>query len=110
MNSSPIEICPEDVQSMIGSADLCLIDCREPPEFEIAKIEGAVLFPMSQIAARTQELAEFADKQLVVYCHHGMRSLRVANFLRENGFPAAQSMSGGIDAWSLTIDASVPRY
>jgi adenylyltransferase/sulfurtransferase len=87
-----------------------LIDCREPTEHEIASIEGAVLLPMSQWNEVSAKLAEYQEMHLVVHCHHGGRSLRVARWLRENGFPSAQSMAGGIDDWSLEIDASVPRY
>jgi adenylyltransferase/sulfurtransferase len=65
---------------------------------------------MSQLAARVAELEAFRTRPLVVHCHHGGRSLRVANWLREQGFSQAQSMAGGIDQWSLEIDPTVPRY
>ena len=65
---------------------------------------------MNEVEARLSELEAWKDKPLVVHCHHGMRSMRVANFLRANGFPQAQSMAGGIEAWSVEIDDSVPRY
>ncbi len=65
---------------------------------------------MSELPARVGELAETLSKPLVVHCHHGGRSLRVANWLRTQGFPQAQSLAGGIDQWSLEIDPTVPRY
>ncbi len=65
---------------------------------------------MSEITTRLDELADARDAQLVVHCHHGGRSLKVARWLRENGFAQAQSMAGGIDQWSQEIDPSVPRY
>lgn len=89
---------------------LCLLDCREPEEHAIARIEGAVLIPMAEIPARLAELEPWRDEPLVVHCHHGVRSLRVVRFLRDKGFSQAQSMQGGIDAWSTEVDPSVPRY
>jgi rhodanese-related sulfurtransferase len=65
---------------------------------------------MSELATRVEELAAHKDKPIIVHCHHGGRSLRVAKWLREQGFIQAQSMAGGIDAWSLQIDPDVPRY
>ncbi len=87
-----------------------LLDCRTPEEYAIARIEGAVLIPMQEIAERFGELEPWRGKPIIVHCHHGVRSLRVVRFLREKGFSQAQSMQGGIDAWSLEVDPSVPRY
>lgn len=87
-----------------------LLDCRTPEEHATAHIVGAVLIPMQELPARLAEVEAWRDAPLVVHCHHGMRSLRVAQWLREQGFPRAQSMAGGIDAWSETIDPAVPRY
>ena len=87
-----------------------LIDVREPEEFRIAHIAGAELIPMGTIPAQIQRLEAMADEApLVVYCHHGIRSLNVADWLRRNGVEAL-SMAGGIETWSLDIDPSVPRY
>lgn len=87
-----------------------LIDCREPDEWEFCRLEGATLIPMGEIPSRLNELAEFRDQELVVYCHHGSRSLRVVHWLRQQGFPLVSSLAGGIDAWSEQVDPSVPRY
>jgi rhodanese-related sulfurtransferase len=109
--SEPLEVDVATVHSWLGQRpDVALIDCREPAEAEIASIPGAVLLPMSQWAELAPELEKLQGKQLVVHCHHGGRSLRVAHWLRNNGFPTAQSMAGGIDAWSQEIDPSLPRY
>lgn len=89
---------------------VALIDCREASEYEIAKIDGAVLLPMSSFPLSPEALAAYQDKRIVVHCHHGGRSLRVANWFRQNGFPDALSMAGGIDAWSISIDPTVPQY
>ena len=65
---------------------------------------------MNELVARVSELAKYRDHRLVVHCHLGVRSLQVAHWLRQSGFAQAQSMAGGIDAWSLEIDPSIPRY
>lgn len=87
-----------------------VLDCREPDEHAICRIEGATLMPMAEIPERLAELEPWRDKPIVVHCHHGVRSLRVVRFLREKGFAQAQSMKGGIDAWSVEVDPAVPRY
>ena len=107
----PIEVDVKSVHDWQASRqDWVLVDCREPSEYETASIVGAVLLPMSQWQDVSSKLGEYKDKHLVVHCHHGGRSLRVASWLRENGFPSAQSMAGGIDEWSREIDPSVPQY
>lgn len=107
----PIEVDVPTVHGWLESRhDMALIDCREPSEAEVAVIPGAILLPMSQWASVAPQLEELKGKHLVVHCHHGGRSLRVAQWLRANGFPEAQSMAGGIDAWSEMIDPSLPRY
>lgn len=90
--------------------DVFFLDCREPNEHHVANIQGVTLVPMSQWPPKQEVIDMMQGKQVVVLCHHGGRSLRVTNWLRSNGYPTALSMSGGIDAWSLEIDPSVPRY
>lgn len=89
---------------------LFFLDCREPSEHQTASIDGVTLAPMSQWPPSQEVLKQMQGKQVVVLCHHGGRSLRVVHWLRANGYPAAVSMAGGIDRWSLEIDPSVPRY
>ncbi|HWA99309.1 MAG TPA: rhodanese-like domain-containing protein [Pirellulales bacterium] len=109
--STPIEIDCTAVKAKLDRGDdFVLLDCREHDEFATAHIEGATLVPMSELMVRRDELDSAKDKDLVVYCHHGGRSLKVASWLRQNGFDRAVSMSGGIDRWSQTIDPAVPRY
>jgi len=112
MAAPPLEVGPQEVQRRIDSGEkLYLIDVREPHEFAQAKIEGATLIPMRAVPGELQDLEARADEgTLIVYCHHGVRSLNVVNWLREQGVVACQSMAGGIDAWSLRVDPSVPRY
>ena len=84
------------------------LDVREPDELAICRIDGARHIPMNSIPEAVGALPR--EEPLVVLCHHGMRSLHVVNYLRERGFANAVSMRGGIDAWALEIDPSVPRY
>jgi rhodanese-related sulfurtransferase len=108
----PIEATPQDIQRRLAAGEkLLLIDVREPNEFQAARISDAELIPMRTIPAQLQRLeAASDDATLIVYCHHGIRSLNVVNWLREQGVSGCQSMAGGIDRWSLEIDPSVPRY
>lgn len=111
MTEQPLEVDVTTVSNWLSSReDWVLLDCREPAEAEIAAIRGAVLIPMNQIPSATEQLKDMEGKHIVVHCHHGGRSLRVAHWLRANGFADAQSMAGGINAWSIEIDQTVPRY
>jgi len=111
MDEIPIEIDVQDVAALRASGRLpLLLDCREPDEHAIARIEGAVLIPMQTIPERLPDLEPQRAGRIVVHCHHGVRSLRVVRFLRDRGFAGARSMAGGIDAWSLEIDPATPRY
>ena len=106
-----VEISVEEVARLRDAGDEFLfIDCRERDEAETAAIDGAVLMPMSEWDQFEGDLAAAAGQHVIVHCHHGSRSLRVARWLRANGFPTAQSMAGGIDQWSQQVDPAVPRY
>jgi rhodanese-related sulfurtransferase len=108
-----IEIGPHQVANWIGlPADErpILVDCREADEVDLCRIDGHVWIPLGQIPEAIGQLESDAARGIVVYCHHGMRSRRAAEFLRSRGLIAAFSMSGGIDLWSQVIDPSVPRY
>jgi rhodanese-related sulfurtransferase len=106
-----IEIDCASVKSMLDSnEDFVLIDCREKNEHELVHIAAAQLWPMSELEARAKELEALEGKHLVVHCHHGGRSLRVANWLRGLGFESAQSMAGGIDQWATEIEPGMGRY
>ncbi len=107
----PIEIDVQAVQKMLEAGDdFVLLDVREQAEYDTAKIEGSRLLPMSEIQTRVSELADLQEKHLVVHCHHGGRSMQVVQWLAQQGFTQIQNMQGGIDAWSLQVDAQVPRY
>jgi rhodanese-related sulfurtransferase len=105
------EITPSDLAAKLAGgkpADLILLDVREPWEHDAAKIDGSLLMPMGQVAARVQELDP--DAHIVTICHAGVRSLNVAIWLRNEGLENVQSLRGGIGAWSREIDPKVPRY
>jgi rhodanese-related sulfurtransferase len=108
----PLEITPQEVRQRLQSGEkLVLVDVREPAEFQLASIGGAELIPMRTVPAELSRLDAQADERpLIVFCHHGVRSLNVVHWLREHGVDACQSMAGGIDRWSLEIDPLVPRY
>ncbi len=86
-----------------------LLDVREPWEYQTASVPNSLLMPMGEVASRAHTELD-PDAPIVVMCHHGARSLNVALWLRDQGFTHAQSLAGGIDAWSRTIDPNVPRY
>ena len=105
-----LEITPEEVKRHIDSGKAVrLVDVREPFEFEQARIEGGELIPMRSVPSALP-LLDKEENPIVVYCHHGMRSLQVVSWLREQGIENCTSMAGGIDRWSLEIDPKVPRY
>ena len=108
----PFEITASDVKRRLDAGEaLQLIDVREPFEHQIARIANSQLIPMNTIPVALQQLEAKADGgMLIVFCHHGMRSLSVVNWLREQGVTECQSMSGGIDSWSTDVDSAVPRY
>ena len=104
------EISVDQLKSALASTTPpLLLDVRETWEFQTAHIEGATLIPMNEIPSRANAELD-PDQPIVVLCHHGARSLSVTMFLRNLGFDHVQSLIGGIDHWSRTIDPKVPRY
>ncbi len=101
---SPVELH----QWIQGGQAVDVLDVRTPEEFSICRIEGATLIPLNELPGRLEELT--TDRPLVVHCHHGPRAIQAVRFLRERGFPHARNLAGGINAWSLLVDPSVPRY
>ena len=87
---------------------LFLLDVREPNEYQHARIADSVLIPLNQLPQRLGELD--LDQEIVVICHHGMRSQKAAGFLVQSGFKNIANLKGGIDAWSCVCDSSVARY
>jgi rhodanese-related sulfurtransferase len=105
-----LEVAPAELKTMLAAQDLpFLLDVREPWETSAASFPGAHSMPMGDVPSRAfRELDP--DGRIVVICHHGIRSLNVANWLRTQGFEQAQSLRGGIDAWSRDVDPGVTRY
>ena len=85
-----------------------LLDVREPQEWQINQLPGAKLIPLGEVPTRMNELDTADD--IVVYCHHGMRSARAINFLKKMGFSKLKNLAGGIDAWAVNVDNEMPRY
>ena len=105
-----IEIDPIEVKRRIDAGEkLRMVDVREPFEHQRAHIAGAELIPMRSVP-QSLETLRAGNAQLVLFCHHGMRSLQVTRWLRGQGLEDSVSMAGGIDRWSLEIDTAVPRY
>ncbi len=106
----PIEIHPGEVADLIAGREnsVEVLDVRELWEREICALEGSRHIPMSEIPARVDELPR--DRALVVYCHHGMRSLQVTMWLREQGLDNVVNLGGGIDAWARDVDPAMPTY
>ena len=108
--ATPFEITASEVHRRLKAGEaLTLIDVREPEEHQICRIDSATLIPMRQIPKQFKDL-EGAASPLVFFCHHGVRSLNVVEWLREQGLKDCLSMAGGIDAWSREVDPGVPRY
>jgi rhodanese-related sulfurtransferase len=104
-----LEINPQELrQRQERNEELFLLDVREPWERQTAWIEPSRHIPMADIPSSLCDLDP--EKHIVVYCHHGVRSLNVTDWLRKQGYEKVQSMSGGIDRWSVQIDPQVPRY
>lgn len=111
MTDFPLHVDVHSVKDLLDSGeDILLLDCREPHEHALVRIDGAKLIPMQEIAGRLAELEPHRNRRIVVHCHHGGRSLKVTTWLRSQGFAKTQNMLGGIDSWALLVDTSLPRY
>src|SRR3954451_11997314 len=107
-----LELTPQEFTARTAAGEQFLIvDVREPEEHAIARLENSELIPMQSIPGSLQRLDALADEQpLALLCHHGVRSLNVAVWLRQHGVENCFSITGGIDRWSREIDPSIPRY
>ena len=103
------EVTVEDLKKMNDSNQkITLLDVREPGEYEICNLENSTLIPLGEITSRANELDSADD--IIVYCHHGMRSLQAARILKGMGFKKVRNLAGGIDAWANILDDKMPRY
>jgi rhodanese-related sulfurtransferase len=103
-----IEITPQETAELLKQGKIKLLDVRTPEEYAIASVKGSVLVDQSLAQEIMQTWPK--DTAIVTMCHHGMRSLDAAAYLRGHGFENTKSMTGGIEAWSNQIDSSIPRY
>ena len=102
-------ITPKELKSRIEKGDkLVLLDVREPWENQLAKLENSTLIPLGTLSTSLSQLDKNAE--IIAYCHHGMRSGDATGFLIQQGFSNVKNLVGGIDAWSIQVDGSVPRY
>ena len=102
-------ITPKELKTRLDEREkLVLLDVREQWEYNLAKIEGSVLIPLATLPGSLEKLDPQAE--IIAYCHHGMRSADATAFLLQQGFSNVKNLIGGIDAWSLQVDVSVPRY
>jgi rhodanese-related sulfurtransferase len=105
-----LEVAPQELKTILGAQrQLFLLDVREPWETSAVGFPGAHTMPMGEVPARAYNELD-PEERIVVICHHGVRSLNVANWLRNQGFEQTQSLRGGIDAWSRDVDPAMPRY
>lgn len=104
-----IEITPREVQALLENGKkFHFVDVREKWEYDTSRIEGTTLIPLREIPQNLPRLEEAGE--IVLLCHHGMRSLDAAAWLRSQGVTGARSMAGGIDRWAVEVDPAVPRY
>ena len=105
------QIGPKALHAKIEAGEpLYLIDVRQPWEHEKAALPGSILIPLAELSARAAEIAPPDNALVVAYCHHGIRSLTAAQLLERLGFRPAASLVGGIDAWAVEVDPTMPRY
>ena len=110
--SPPLEISVHDTQRLLAEkgATLRLIDVRDPDEFAFCRLPGAEMISLQVLPSEAGGRLPDKSAAIVLYCHHGMRSARAADYLRQLGYTNAQSMAGGIERWSVEIDPAIPRY
>jgi adenylyltransferase/sulfurtransferase len=104
-----LQISAKEVHARMARGDkLLLVDVREPWEFDLCHIANAKLIPLGALRTNVNTLLD--AEEVICYCHHGMRSLDAAVWLRQQGVESAKSMAGGIERWSVEVDPQVPRY
>ena len=105
------EITPRELAMQIENGQtIRLLDVRQAWEHQLAKLPGSLFIPLNELPHRVTEIANEADSLLVVYCHHGVRSMSAAVYLDRLGYLNVRSLAGGIDAWSCAVDPTVARY
>lgn len=106
-----MQVSPQQLAEQLKSANPPhLLDVREPGEHAVAALPNSTLIPLGELAFRADEIEEWKDHPVVVYCHHGIRSAHAISHLRTIGFNQLFNLAGGIDRWSMEVDPSTPRY
>jgi adenylyltransferase/sulfurtransferase len=108
MNNGIPQLSVKELKRRIDAGEsVYLLDVREPWEYKIAQI-GGKLIPQNEVPRRLSEIDR--EREVIVHCHAGVRSQRIAEFLKQSGYPRVANLAGGIDAWSKEIDPTVPKY
>jgi rhodanese-related sulfurtransferase len=103
------DISPQQLKARLDARQpVVLLDVRDDWETRLCRLENSTHIPMEEIELRVDELSQ--DDDIVVYCHHGVRSAAVANYLRQLGYTKAVNLAGGVDQWARTVDPSMARY
>jgi rhodanese-related sulfurtransferase len=106
-----LQISPEELAQRLQEADPPkLLDVREPEEHQNAALPNSHLIPLGQLYQRAGEIEAWKEQEVVVYCHHGIRSLHAIAQLRSLGFQKLRNLAGGIDGWATSVDSTTPRY
>jgi rhodanese-related sulfurtransferase len=106
-----LQISPAELAEKLRSENPPhLLDVREPEENAFAALPDSTLIPLGELASRIYEIEDWRDEEIVVYCHHGIRSLNAIAQLRHLGFTKLQNLAGGIDRWTTDVDPKLPRY
>src|SRR5690242_11382262 len=103
---SPVELA----EKLRSSNPPHLLDVREPEENQFVALPGSLLIPLGELAYRADEIEGWKNEEIVVYCHHGIRSLNAIGQLKHFGFTNLRNLAGGIDRWSTDVDPKFPRY
>ena len=103
------KMTPMELKGALGGASPpVVVDVRTPEEYDLAHMKPSVLIPMDEITARWSEIPK--EREVVLLCHHGIRSMHVALWLESKGFERLYNLTGGLDRWSMDVDPDVPRY
>lgn len=111
MSIEQTQLSPGELAAWLrGENPPLLLDVREEDEHQFAALPNSTLIPLRQIPDRVREIEDWKERDIVVYCHHGVRSLHAIGWLRQQGFSKLRNLSGGIDGWSREVDPALPRY
>jgi rhodanese-related sulfurtransferase len=106
-----LQISPSELAELLRSPNPPhLLDVRQPEENAFVALPNSTLIPLGELASRADEIEDWKDEEIVVYCHHGIRSLNAIGQLRHFGFTKLSNLAGGIDRWSTDVDPKAPRY